>query len=76
MATQGSKGNTKKNSALQKTHYQVYRMMGMAERNLIKRLKTRVRRNAAMIKRKAARTPPREVKLDTGAINRLKSLTN
>jgi len=44
-------------------------------RNKIKKLKRRIRLNAQMIKRKAARTPPRIVKVDTGAIAALKRLT-
>ena len=44
-------------------------------RNKIKKLKRRVKRNAAEIKRKANRTPPRIVGLDTGAIDALKALT-
>ena len=45
-------------------------------RNKIKKLKRRVKRNAAEIARKAKRTPPRIVKVDVGAIAALKLLTN
>lgn len=76
MATQGSRGNRKRTSAVQQLHYKVYRTGNIRLKNMIKRLQTRISRNAAEIKRKAARTPPRIVELDTGAINRLKSILN
>ena len=76
MATQGSKGNRKRNSARQKANYAAYRLVNKKRANLIKRLQTRVRRNQAEIKRKAARKPPRVVKEDIGAIKRLKELTH
>ena len=44
------------------------------ERNKIKKLKRRVRRNATEIARKARRDPPYIVKLDVGAIDALKAL--
>ncbi len=76
MASAGSKGLTKRHSALQKAHFQTYRTVGRANLNLIKRLRTRIRRNEAMIKRKAKRNPPWIVKVDTGAVNALKRITN
>jgi len=72
----GSKGLTKRHSALQKAHYLIYRTEDKAKKNLIKRLKTRIRRNEAMIKRKAKRNSPLVVKVDVGAINALKRITN
>ena len=76
MAGAGSKGLTKRHSALQKAHYQIFRTEGRAKLNLIKRLRTRIRRNAAMVKRKAKRNPPRIVRVDAGAVNALKRATN
>ena len=76
MATQGSRGNRKRTSALQQLHYKAYRTGNIRLRNTIRKLQARIRKNAAEIERKAARTPPRIIKLDTGAINRLKSLIN
>lgn len=76
MATQGSKGNRKKNSKLQKAHYDFYKSSGRRISNKIKKLQTRIRRNAAEIRRKANRTPPRIIKVDSAAVNRLKALTN
>ena len=71
-----SKGLRKKHSSLQKAHYQAYRLVDRARLNLIKRLETRIRRNARLAAVKAARKPPRAVRPDVGAINRLKALTN
>ena len=76
MAGAGSKGLTKRHSALQKAHYQISRTEDRPRLNLIKRLRTRIRRNEAMIKRKAKRNPPRMVKVDVGAVNALKRMTN
>ena len=73
MPAQVTKG--KRNSPLQKAHYQAYRLINKRRSNLIDRLKRRIRRNAAEIKRKAARTPPRIIKVDKGAIDRLKELS-
>ena len=47
MASTGSKGNRKRTSTLQKAHYQAYRLVDKGKINLIKRLKTRIRRNKA-----------------------------
>ena len=74
MASQGSKGNRKRNSARQKDHYKAYRLVDKASINKIKRLRRRIRKNEAMAKRKTKRTPPRDVKPDIGAINALKRL--
>ena len=71
MASSGSKGNTKTHSPLQKAHYQAYRLVNRGLTNKIKRLKSRIRRNASEIKRKAARTPPRIIKVEVGAISAL-----
>ena len=71
-----SRGQAKRNSPLQMAHYKDYRLVDRAKVNLIKRLKSRIRRNAAMIERKAKRNPPRDVRVDTGAINALKRATN
>lgn len=71
-----SKGLTKRHSPLQKAHYQGYRLINQRLSNKIKKLKSRIRRNAAEIARKARRDPPRIIAEDAGAINRLKSLTN
>ena len=54
---------------------QRYSIENRRERNKIKKLRRRIRLNAAEIKRKAARTPPYIVGLDTGAIDALKALT-
>ncbi len=75
MAATQSKGHKKRNSPLQKAHYQAYRLINKRRSNLIARLKCRIRRNKAEIKRKAARTPPRVIKVDRGAVNRLKELS-
>ncbi len=71
-----NKGLTKKHSPLQKAHYQAYRLVNKRLANKIKKLRRRIRLNAAEITRKAGRKPPREVKLDVGAIDRLKSITD
>ena len=73
MQTQATKG--KITSPLQKAHYQTYRLINKRLSNKIRKLKRRVKRNAAEIKRKANRKPPRIVGLDTGAIAALKALT-
>ena len=70
----GHGGLTKRHSPLQKIHYQSYQAGNKREKNLIARLKRRVRLSYAMMKRKAKRSPPREAKPDVGAINRLKAL--
>lgn len=74
MASAGSKGNTKRHSELQKTHYKVYRTVDRALTNKIRRLRRRIRINEAMAKAKAKRKTPREVRPDVGAINALKAL--
>ena len=74
MASTGSKGNRKRISTLQKAHYQAYRLVDKGKINLIKRLKTRIRRNEAEIKRKGLRSPLRAINVDIGAIDRLKEL--
>lgn len=73
MSTVGTTG--KVTSALQKAHYAAYLLINKRRSNKIKKLKRRIRRNAAEIKRKANRTPPRIVKKDTGAIAALEALT-
>ena len=65
-------GLKKRHSELQKAHYKAYRLVDKASVNLIKSLRVRIKRNEAMIKRKAKRNPPREVKVDVGAIRALK----
>ena len=74
MATM-SKGNKKKHSTLQKTHYQTYKLINKRLSNKIERLQRRIRRNQAEIKRKAARIPPRYIKVDQGAIDALALIT-
>ena len=77
MANQ-SKGSTKRHSELQKAHYKAYRLVNQARKNLIKRLKTRIRRNEAEIKRKGKRAGMKSylVKIDVGAVNALKRVLN
>lgn len=84
-----SKGISKKHSPLQKAHYQAYKLGNHARRNLIRRLKARVRRNVAKwerndkrraerrklsVKAKAKRVPVAYVKPDKGAVMALKLL--
>ena len=74
MASAGSKGNTKRHSELQKYHYKAYRAENRAKKNKIARLRRRIRKNEAMAKRKAKRSPARTVRPDIGAIAALKAL--
>ena len=81
-------GLSKKHSPLQKAHYHAYHTQGRAEKNLIRRLKTRVRRNLAKSSRMIARFDRRAkkshgptlfstdytVKPDKGALKALKRL--
>ncbi len=70
-----SKGLRKKHSTKQKAHYAAYRLVDRARANLKKRLRTRIRRNEAMARRKERRFPSVIVKPDVGAIKRLAELT-
>lgn len=74
VASAGSKGNTKRHSELQKSHYKAYRLVDRARTNKIAKLRHRIRLNEAMAKRKAKRKNPRVVRPDVGAINALKAL--
>ena len=83
-------GLSKKHSPLQKVHYQQYRLENRALKNLIRRLKTRVRRNLAQDKRRdkynarVTKAPARtgvkskrvlpDIRPDLGAIKALKKL--
>ena len=68
MATDGSKGNRKRHSPLQKEHYKAhyYKLPG----NKIEKLRRHIRRNAYMIRKKASRG----IKRDQQAIDRLREL--
>ncbi len=79
-------GKSKKHSPLQMVHYQHYRITNQREKNLIKRLRTRIRRNEAKSKRMEARYKKRvkknstislmdySVRFDRGAHDRLHEL--
>ena len=74
MANQGSKGNKKRNSTLQKEHYKRHRFKVAS--NKITRLQRHIKRNLKEVERKANRTPPRTIKVDKQAANRLKALVS
>jgi hypothetical protein len=72
MANQGSKGNKKRNSALQKQHYKSHYFR--ITPNKIARLRRHIKRNAAHVAKRAAKGVV--IAVDQQAINKLKSLTN
>lgn len=52
-----------------------YAKEGREKKNLIRRLRTRIRRNEHLAVVKGRRNPPRKVRPDIGAIKALKELT-
>ena len=50
-----------------------YEIQGRRLKNKLKKLRKRIRLNELLIKRKAKRNPPRDVKVDVGAIAALKA---